>query len=123
MQTGLVQFVIAWDAARADVDLRVIDPDGELAQPAQATASGLVLDRDCPGSDDACHGQNVENAYLTKDAELPRGRYRVVVRLEELGGEEPPITVTLGARVGPKTYSTRFELSEPEQEQAFAVEL
>lgn len=123
LQTGLVQFVIAWDAPKADVDLAVIDPEGQLAEAGRPTALGLVKDRDCPGAEDACHGQNVENVFLAADAELPRGSYRVVVRLDALGGEEPPVTVHLGARVGPKTYSARFELKAAEEERSFDVEL
>ena len=123
LQTGLVQFVIAWDGPKADVDLAVIDPDGQLAEPGRPTPLGLVKDRDCPGAEDACHGQNVENVFLAADAELPRGSYRVVVRLEALGGEEPPVTVHLGARVGPKTYAARFDLGAVEEERSFDVDL
>jgi hypothetical protein len=120
--TGLVQFVIAWDAPAADVDLQVTDPNGELIEVGGSSQSGLVKDRDCPGKENACLGQNLENVYL-EQGEPPQGTYRVKVRLEKLGGEDPPITVTLGARVGPKTYAFEFELREPADERELLREL
>jgi hypothetical protein len=47
----------------------------------------------------------------------------VRVRLEKLGGENPPIRVTLGARVGPKTYQVELDLERPEQEREVVLEL
>ncbi len=120
--TGLVQFVIAWPQAGADVDLEVMDPNGELAEVGRAAKSGLVKDRDCPGKSNACRGQNMENVYL-EEGDAPRGKYRVRVRLEKLGGENPPIQVMLGARVGPKTYSLELELTKPEDERVVVIEL
>src|SRR5215470_2729474 len=32
LHTGILQFVIAWEAAEADVDLNVTDPSGEVAR-------------------------------------------------------------------------------------------
>jgi hypothetical protein len=122
LPTGLVQFVIAWDQAVADVDLNVVGPDGELAEVGRATSSGLVKERDCPGRDQACHGQNVENVYL-EDGDAVRGEYEVRIRLEKLEGATPPIHVTLGARVGPKTYSAEVELTLPEDERVLTLEL
>ncbi len=122
LNTGLVQFVIAWERAGADVDLNVTDPNGELIDVGRAFDSGLVKENDCPGKANACHGQNVENVYLESGDPL-RGRYRVAVRLEKLGGENPPIRVTLGARVGPKTYQVEVVLERVEEEQVIVVEL
>lgn len=122
VRTGLLQFVIAWDKPAADVDLDVTDPNGELADVARQTQSGLVKERDCPGSSNECHGQNLENVFLEQGDPL-RGAYHVRVRLEKLAGEEPPVLVTLGARVGPKTYAFEFELSAPEQEREVVLEL
>jgi len=116
--TGLVQFVIAWDAPTADVDLLVTDPKGELADVGRPTSSGLVKERDCPGRRDECHGKNFENVYLEKD-EAKRGIYKVSVRLEELEDEDVPIRVTLGARVGPKIYETRLSFTHPEERADF----
>jgi len=120
--TGLVQFVIAWNEPAADVDLEVTDPNGELVEVGRPAKSGLVKDRDCPGKSKACHGQNMENVYL-EDGDPPRGVYRVRVRLEKLGGENPPIVVMVGARVGPKTYSLELSLGKAEDEQEVLFEL
>lgn len=111
--TGPVQFVIAWDAATADVDLRVTDPNGEMAEVGRTLASGLVKQRDCPGRDESCRGQNLENVFLDGN-DPPRGTYRVRVVLEELGGETPPVRVRLGARVGPRSYSLELLLDGPD---------
>ncbi len=111
--SGLVQFVIAWDAPTADVDLLVSDPRGELAEVGRKTAAGLVKDRDCPGRKQDCAGKNYENVYLDRE-EAKRGPYRVKVRLERLEDEDVPIHVTLGARIGPKTYATELSLLRAE---------
>jgi len=122
LPTGLVQFVIAWDHPETDVDLNVVGPDGELAEVGRATTCGLVKERDCPGPNQACHGQNVENVYL-EEGEAVRGEYEIRIRLEKLEGALPPVRVTLGARVGPKTYAAELELSHPEQERAVTLKL
>jgi hypothetical protein len=122
LHTGLVQFTIAWDEPRADVDLRVFDPSGELVEVGRPARSGLVKERDCPGRNNECHGQNFENVYLG-DGEPPRGEYRARIRLEALGGENPPIHVAFGARVGPKTYSATVSLDAPEAEQELIFRL
>ena len=77
---------------------------------------GLIKERDCPGRSNECHGQNVENVFLETDSEVARGAYRVRIRLEKMGSEEPPIVVTLGARVGPKTYAAEVRLERPDEE-------
>ncbi len=122
MHTGLVQVAIAWDEAKADVDLNVTDPKGALVEVGRASEAGLVKERDCPGRHNACLGQNVENVYL-EEGEPDRGEYQVTVRLEKLGGANPPVHVTMGARIGPKTYRAQFEMSKPEEEKTFTFEL
>ena len=122
LHTGLVQFAIAWDEPRADVDLRLFDPSGELIEVGRTARSGLVKERDCPGRNNECHGQNLENVYLS-DGEPLRGEYRVRIRLEALGGENPPIHVAFGARVGPKTYSQTVSLDAPEAERELLFRL
>lgn len=123
VSTGLVQFVIAWDEPSADVDLQVTDPNGELVEASRVAESGLVKEQDCPGPNNECHGQNLENVYLDGDAELLRGTYRVVIRLESLGDAEPPVTVTLGVRLGPKSYAAEVTLSAPRQEREAVFQL
>ena len=122
LRTGLVQFAIAWDEARADVDLRVFDPHGELVEVGRPSRSGLVKERDCPGRNNECRGQNLENVYLG-DGEPLRGEYRVRIRLEALAGENPPIHVAFGARVGPKTYAQAVSLAASEAEQELRFRL
>jgi tRNA (guanosine-2'-O-)-methyltransferase len=122
LRTGLVQFAIAWDEPRADVDLRVFDPSGELVEVGRPARSGLVKERDCPGRNNDCRGQNLENVYL-RDGDPLRGEYRVHIRLEALGGENPPVRVAFGARVGPKTYSQTVSLDAPEAEQELLFRL
>lgn len=120
--TGIVQFMIAWDAPAADVDLLVTDPKGELVEVRRKSAAGLVKDRDCPGKRRECRGNNVENVYLLGD-EPKRGTYGVRVRLERLEDEDVPIRVTFGARVGPKSYSTTVLLMRPEDERRLVFTL
>jgi hypothetical protein len=122
VSTGLLQFVVAWDKPAADVDLEVTDPNGELAEVERASESGLVKEHDCPGQNNECHGQNLENVYL-EGSEVTRGSYRVRVRLEKLGGEDPPVEVTLGARVGPKTYRARLVLAAAGDERVLVFQL
>jgi hypothetical protein len=110
LQTGILQFTIAWSEPKADVDLNVTGPDGELARFDEPTQAGLLKDRDCPGSEDACRGQNVENVFLAEGAPR-RGRYRVVVRLEDPADAVGKIRVRLSARIGQRHFSTTIELS------------
>ena len=60
--------------------------------------------------------------YLS-DGDPLRGEYRVRIRLEALGGENPPVRVSFGARVGPKTYSLTVSLDAPEAEQELVFRL
>ncbi|HEX7668501.1 MAG TPA: hypothetical protein VF395_02905 [Polyangiaceae bacterium] len=122
LRTGLVQFVIAWDARTADVDLLVTDPKGELSDVGRPTSSGLVKERDCPGRHDECAGKNYENVYLEKE-EARRGTYKVSVRLERLEDEDVPIRVTLGARIGPKVYVAEVDLMSIEERADLKFEL
>jgi hypothetical protein len=109
VETGPVQFAIAWEQPGADVDLLVTDPSGELAEVGRPLASGLVKQRDCPGRGAECRGRNMENVYLDA-ADAPRGTYRVRIVLESLGNESPPVRVRFGARVGGRSYGTVVKL-------------
>jgi tRNA (guanosine-2'-O-)-methyltransferase len=122
LQTGILQFAIAWQEPTADVDLNVSGPDGELARYDEPTESGLLKDRDCPGAEEQCHGQNVENVFLTEDAPR-RGRYRVVIRLEDLRDASGPIRVRLSARIGQRHFTTVVSLSTKSDERQFAFSL
>ena len=120
---GVVQFMIAWDTARADVDLNVMDPNGELIEAGRPSQSGLIKGRDCPGRRQECGGVNLENVFLEGSKAPIRGTYRVNVSLERLGGDEPPIWVNLSARLGAKHYAFEIRLNEPEDEQELELPL
>jgi hypothetical protein len=113
IETGPVQFAIAWESAKADVDLLVSDPAGELAEVGRPLASGLTKQRDCPGRNDDCRGKNLENVFLD-GPEAPRGKYSVRIVLESLGGDSPPIRVRFGARVGPRSLGQEIVLPRVE---------
>jgi hypothetical protein len=120
---GVVQFMIAWDTARADVDLNVTDPNGELIEAGRVARSGLLKGRDCPGRRQECGGVNLENVFLEGNKPATRGTYRVSVALESLAGDEPPIWVSLSSRLGPKRYAFQIRLLEPEDEQHVELSL
>jgi hypothetical protein len=103
LETGLLQFTIAWSAAAADVNLSITTPGDEHLPNGRerSTKSGFHLDRDCPG-EDGCGGQNVENVYFD-GAEPPRGSYSVDITLADLHGAESPVQVHFGARLGSRT--------------------
>ncbi|APR85703.1 Hypothetical protein A7982_11052 [Minicystis rosea] len=123
LHTGLLQFVIAWEASEADVDLNVTDPTGELARLGEPTAAGLVKDRDCPRAGE-CQGQNVENVYLA-EGEPKKGIYKIVVHLEKLNGATAPVRVQLGVRLGARSFGSSMELSPGQgtEEKDFSPEL
>jgi hypothetical protein len=103
LQTGLLQFLIAWAASATDVNIIVVTPQNERVpeERTRSTASGFHLDRDCPG-DEGCGGQNVENVYFD-GPDPPRGRYAVEIVLVDLHGVDPPVRVRFGARLGSRT--------------------
>jgi hypothetical protein len=113
---GVVQFMIGWDALRADVDLNVTDPNGELIEAGRVARSGLIKTRDCPGRRQECSGVNLENVFLEGNKAPTRGTYRVSVALESLGGEQAPIWVNLSSRLGTKRYAFEIRLLAPEDE-------
>lgn len=123
VQSGVLQIVAAWSEEAADVDLLVTDPAGETAKMGGVTAAGLAKDKDCPGSDRRCRGQNLENVFLEQEAEPAKGTYRVVVRLEKSNGAPLPVKVRIGARVGPRVYGFWVELAAQEDEKTFSFTL
>jgi len=110
LKTGLAQFLIAWDSPGADVDLDVIDPQGQLAEPGQVTGAGLLKERDCPGRNDDCKGARIENVYLEAGRKLVTGAFTVRVRLAALRDKDSPVQVTLAVRLGDQNHAERFTL-------------
>jgi tRNA (guanosine-2'-O-)-methyltransferase len=108
VQTGVLQFSIAWEDAQADLDLVVVDPSGESTVLGARTKSGLVKDRDCPREVDKCQGQNTENIFQSQ-GEVLRGLYKVHIRLLRLGSSSE-VAVRFSARVGQRSYSARAKL-------------
>jgi tRNA (guanosine-2'-O-)-methyltransferase len=123
VKAGVLQMVAAWAEAEADVDLLVTDPNGELVRPGSGNSAGLTKEKDCPGSDRQCHGQNLENVYLEPDAEPQRGHYRVALRLEKSNGAPLPIKVRFAARVGPRVYGLAVELGAQGEEKVLSFRL
>jgi tRNA (guanosine-2'-O-)-methyltransferase len=123
VNSGLVQIAAAWSQPEADVDLLVTDPSGEVVKAGSTSAAGLTKDRDCPGTDRRCHGQNMENVFLEQDGDPPRGVYRAAVRLEKSNGAKLPIRVRVGARIGPKVHGFWVELGAQGEEKSFTFRL
>lgn len=124
IRSGTLQFVAAWAEPDADVDLLVTDPTGELAKlEGGPTAGGLEKDRECPGSDRRCRGQNLENVVLADGIEPKPGTYKVVVRLDSTKGAALPIKVKIAARIGAKVYGLTVELGKPEEEKTILFRL
>ncbi len=110
VNTGVLQFTIAWGDSTADIDLIVTDPLGvKVFEGARSSKSGLILDKDCP-DENGCHGQNIENVYFP-GPEPPKGKYKVDVVLKELRGAPSPVEVRLGVRVGAQTFGAVLRLS------------
>jgi tRNA (guanosine-2'-O-)-methyltransferase len=124
VQTGLLQFTIAWGAPQADVNLAVVTPAHDRVPGAnpRAAPGGFHFDRDCPG-EDGCGGQNTENVFFD-GSEPPRGHYTVEISLGDLHGADPPIQVRFGARLGSSTVGFDVELSPgDDSKKAFAFDV
>jgi tRNA (guanosine-2'-O-)-methyltransferase len=108
LQTGLLQFTIAWSAPTADVNLGLMTPAHDHVAKGTPASGGFHLDRDCP-SDDKCNGQNVENISF-EGTEAPPGRYAVEITLVEPHGATLPVRVRFGARLGVRTVGFDVDL-------------
>ncbi|HEX3344776.1 MAG TPA: hypothetical protein VHS09_09400 [Polyangiaceae bacterium] len=111
VQTGTLQFTIAWSAATADVNITLVTPARERvpSERTRSTASGFHLDRDCPG-DEGCNGQNVENIYFD-GIQPPSGHYVVEFTLVDLHGADAPVKVRFGGRMGASTVGFDVDLA------------
>jgi hypothetical protein len=122
LNTGLAQFLLAWDLPGADVDLDVTDPKGQLAVVGQITAVGLIKERDCPGRNDDCKGARIENVYLEAGRKLQSGKFVVRVRLSTLRDRDLPVRVTLAVRLGDHNHAERFVLRREGEERQFVFQ-
>jgi tRNA (guanosine-2'-O-)-methyltransferase len=122
VHTGVIQFAIAWPDSTADVDLSVTDPKGEVARLNDITQLGLAKDRNCPGDSESCQGQNTENVYLV-EGDVPRGVYRVHVKLSRLGSSPPPLPVRFSARVGQRNWSAVLQFQAAQEQKMMTFEL
>jgi hypothetical protein len=109
VQTGLLQFSIAWPEG-PDVDLDVFDPHNNEAKPNEPTESGLVKDRDCGRPPTACHGQNMENVYFSGERPMP-GRYRVEIKLDRPEEAHAAVKVRFGGRACGRTFNRDVDLT------------
>lgn len=123
VNTGVLQFMIAWGDSPADVDISVLDPKNvRVSKDKTQPSNGLVLEKNCP--DDGCHQQNEENVYF-EGTEPQKGRYVVEVKLTDPRGAELPVKVHLSARVGSRTWAMDLALSpgSGQDRQGFSFEL
>lgn len=72
--------------------------------------------------DQSCQGQNTENVYLV-EGDVPRGTYRVSVRLAKMGSEPSPLRVRFSARVGQRTWSAVLEFRVAKEQKVLTFEL
>jgi hypothetical protein len=121
LPVSVLQIVVAWDDATTNLDLEVTDPSGEVAQVGEPTTLGLVRDRDCPGSESACGGQNVEVVTLERDA-VPTGRFLVrLVRRSPIIPQKS-LLVRLGGHIGTVPLVKEFSLEKQERQRQFFVD-
>ncbi len=98
-QTGNIQVTAAWSSS-SDIDLHVIDPNGEeIYYGHRNSSSGGVLDRDANA---ACSVSppTVENVYWPDNP--PSGQYRVrAVAYDMCGSGNTPVTLSIavGGRI------------------------
>lgn len=123
LSTGFLQFSIAWGESLADVDLVVTLPNGEVVSEASKKSDeGFRLDRDCPGEDNACRGQNVENIFY-EGKDPPRGRYKVEIKRGAKGRGHEPVSVRFGLRVQHHTFGANVELGMGMESKSYVFDL
>lgn len=110
LPSGVLQIVAAWDAPDADVNLVVTDPKGERVAVGRYTSLGLTKDRDCPGPQDECSGQNFE-VVTCAASQLPVGRYRVELVLDRLPLNRTDVKVAIGGHWGQQHIRGKLVLS------------
>ncbi len=116
---GLIQLIIAWDVPRADVDLDVIDANGELARPDTVTRLGYLKDRDCPLSS-TCADQNTETVSSV-DQEVFRGPVNVRIRIKSNSSDRGQLRVQLGGHLGLQSISAWTLLTNSSERAEFEI--
>jgi hypothetical protein len=97
--TGVVQVTLLWSSA-SDLDLQVVDPDGNTINYGTPSApNGGTLDRDANRSCGTAGGNPVENIFWPQGA-APRGAYAVRVNVYAACSTPFPIEFTLVVRIG-----------------------
>jgi len=116
---GLIQLIIAWDAASIDVDLDVTDANGELARSGSVTQLGYIKDRDCPiGA--TCGDQNTET--VTSVDQIPiRSPLSVAIRVKGMQPGLQQVRVQLGGHVGPWPISAWTLLANSNDRATFEI--
>jgi hypothetical protein len=103
--TGMVQFVLAWGDASADLDLALIEPSGARISEGVRARNQFRFLKDCPKQ--GCFGQNLETVVFD-GSEPPKGVYVVTVHLREMGSAALPIRARLGARIGSRSFGAEL---------------
>ncbi len=121
LETGKVQFEVAWSEPTAIVDLDVSDPQGDRIDASRgATPSGLRRDRRCPH--DGCNGHNVDNVVFVGETPLA-GLYTVDVRLVDPGKAHLPVKAHFGWRIGGRVSGADVLLGTVDDKKEFSFEL
>lgn len=110
LPSGVLQIVVAWAEPELDVELEMTDPNGERVRPGQYTALGLTKDRDCPGEQGDCGGQNFE-VVTCAGPQLPSGRYRLELILDRPPSNQTDVNIAIGGHWGPQPIRGKFVLS------------
>lgn len=121
LPVSVLQIVVAWDDPATNLDLEVTDPRGEVAQVGEPTTLGLVRDRDCPGVESACGGQNVEVVTIDRDA-VPEGRFLVRLVRRWPANPKDPLVIRLGGHRGTVPLVGTITLKAEERERQFLIE-
>jgi hypothetical protein len=116
---GLVQLIVAWEAVTVDVDLEVVDANGNLAKPDTVTQLGYVKDRDCP-MNATCADQNTETVS-TLGISTFQGPIRVALRVKNHPFYPPRVRVQWGGHIGRLSISAQTTLVDSDDGAAFEV--
>jgi hypothetical protein len=92
--SGPLQLSLQWEAEETDLDLAVVDPEGQRVSYSAKTAARLQLDRDCPSSD--CAGANIETVTSSQPI---LGTYLIEIRTKMRKPGDPFRAMPLGEEI------------------------